>query len=123
MITKAQCVEWIAALRSGKYAQGTGGLRRLNRDGGDVYCCLGVLGDVVAKAAGCSWVNEAWEPGTNYGFLSSDDQIYHTGKLPSAFLPEDVQWRLIAMNDTERVDFDVIADYVERSVLPALLED
>src|SRR6478752_3145258 len=35
--------EWLAALRSGKYKQGQGGLH--NPDG-DTYCCLGVLCDV-----------------------------------------------------------------------------
>lgn len=36
--------EWIAALRSGDYAQGAG---KLNRNG--EYCCLGVLCDMAAK--------------------------------------------------------------------------
>jgi hypothetical protein len=33
---------WVAALRSGKYAQGAGALRK-----GDCFCCLGVLCDVL----------------------------------------------------------------------------
>lgn len=34
--------QWIAALRSGKYKQGRGYLRK-----GDYYCCLGVFCDVI----------------------------------------------------------------------------
>lgn len=34
--------EWVAALRSGKYKQGTRYLRNCN----DTYCCLGVLLDI-----------------------------------------------------------------------------
>lgn len=33
--------KWVAALRSGKYQQGRGGLRN-----GDKFCCLGVLCDL-----------------------------------------------------------------------------
>lgn len=43
---KANRKLWVEALRSGKYEQGRGRLRRL-----DNYCCLGVLADV----AGCAW--------------------------------------------------------------------
>lgn len=38
---------WVAALRSGKYEQGQSCLR----SGGDEYCCLGVLCDIVINDA------------------------------------------------------------------------
>ena len=41
---------WLKALRSGKYRQGTAGLRAE-----DMYCCLGVLCDLHSKAAFTSW--------------------------------------------------------------------
>ena len=41
-IDKALIEQWIAALRSGGYAQGKGALRRGNK-----FCCLGVLCDLV----------------------------------------------------------------------------
>jgi hypothetical protein len=43
--------EWLAALRSGKYAQGT---QRLNTSSGK-FCCLGVLCDLHSKATGTKW--------------------------------------------------------------------
>lgn len=39
---------WVAALRSGKYKQGTGQLRRGRID--PRYCCLGVLENLAVKA-------------------------------------------------------------------------
>jgi hypothetical protein len=60
MITKAQCVEWIAALRGGKYRQGSGVLRKSNSapawpDAPDTYCCLGVLGNILVETGGYVW--------------------------------------------------------------------
>lgn len=42
--------KWVAALRSGEYAQTRGRLH--TKDG---YCCLGVLEDLVAKEKGDEW--------------------------------------------------------------------
>jgi hypothetical protein len=39
---------WLRALRSGKYKQGTGCLRK-RRKGEDFYCCLGVACDLAVK--------------------------------------------------------------------------
>lgn len=41
--------EWVAALRSGEYKQGTRYLHRTYSDG-DVFCCLGVLCELAVKA-------------------------------------------------------------------------
>ena len=41
---------WVAALRSGKYRQGTEALRS-----GNTFCCLGVLCDLHAKVTFVSW--------------------------------------------------------------------
>ena len=35
--------KWVKALRSGKYKQGKGFLKQLNKDGEPRHCCLGVL--------------------------------------------------------------------------------
>jgi hypothetical protein len=39
--------EWVAALRSGKYQQGKGALKRKKRNGVIHHCCLGVLLEVL----------------------------------------------------------------------------
>ena len=40
---KRVMTKWVAALRSGKYTQATGALRKA----GDSFCCLGVLCDII----------------------------------------------------------------------------
>lgn len=42
--------QWVAALRSGEYRQGTGELHALHEDGSESFCCLGVLCDLAVKA-------------------------------------------------------------------------
>ena len=37
--------EWVTALRSGSYEQGTGSLKQENKQG-DTFCCLGVACDI-----------------------------------------------------------------------------
>lgn len=42
---------WVAALRSGKYKQGTGKLRRkIGTRGKEQFCCLGVLSELAVEA-------------------------------------------------------------------------
>lgn len=42
--------QWVAALRSGEYKQGQGGLQSITADGVATHCCLGVLCDIAVKA-------------------------------------------------------------------------
>jgi len=59
---KSQVKEkWIAALRSGEYDQGVGGLRTLTR-----FCCLGVLCDLYSKETGIEW---------NYKYISEGHPV------------------------------------------------
>jgi hypothetical protein len=43
---KEKAMEWVKALRSGKYRQGKGRLKLLDPKGKASYCCLGVLGEI-----------------------------------------------------------------------------
>jgi len=65
---------WLAALRSGKYKQGTGFLRDKN----DGYCCLGVLCDVAG------WQSEL-KAEKAYTFREPDSTVsfFSTGYLPA----------------------------------------
>lgn len=45
---------WVEALRSGKYEQGDGRLRRY-RSGVETFCCAGVLCDILAEDVGVDW--------------------------------------------------------------------
>ena len=52
---------WVAALNSGEYKQGTGCLNP-----GDGMCCLGVLTDLYAKEKGLKWVPRILGPGSDF---------------------------------------------------------
>lgn len=120
--------EWIAALRSGDYAQGEGSLRY----GGD-YCCLGVLCDL-KKSDTSYWQNArfvhngsvgagvlpfglAMELNTRgntdlYGQLEntlSINPVFYVGKDKCG---EDVTYSLAELND-EGFTFDQIADIID----------
>ena len=68
--------KWVAALRSGKYTQGRGALRRTNGE----MCCLGVLCDILAP--------DDWAPPPEKGI--NPDCFRHGGVIdtPSQRLRE-----------------------------------
>lgn len=99
---------WLAALRSGKYTQTRG---RLERTEGSVgfgpyvndpvgFCCLGVLCEV-AKEAGVI---------TDY---SADAAMVPGTVQRWAGLSGSGQNTLIQKNDSARLTFEQIADYIE----------
>lgn len=69
----AKKAQWITALRSGEYPQGTGALRFKPFDKDMTYCCLGVLSDI----NGCEWDGD-W---ARYG---------EGGRVESAVLPREL---------------------------------
>jgi hypothetical protein len=121
---------WLAALRSGEYAQTQGTLHRLgqNYDGRPAgYCCLGVLCDLAVKA-GVTKELPYTSDRTSFGKDASDKE--------SAFLPTSVQgwaglensnpevivsdemvgYSLSFLNDSRHYTFAEIAEAVERSL-------
>lgn len=123
-------VKWIAALRSGDYAQTHGTLR--DKDG---YCCLGVLCDIAAKHGKGTWrlepTNET-QYETQYTFHPVD------GGFAFSFLPAQIgRWagfedneltdpiidptakegqRAVTHNDSIKSTFAHIADLVEKNL-------
>ena len=108
--------KWLEALRSGNYQQGKGSLKVVLPDGPPVFCCLGVLADVMGK----TWTS------SNYGgseqVLIDTDGGRFTKYLPNsvesdAGLPmSTTQKHLAMMNDAEGKTFDQIADYIEANL-------
>lgn len=103
--------KWIANLRSGKYAQGRGLLRGLAND----YCCLGVLCDISGLGQ--------WENRTDDSmmlFISDKGKPYMedvVGELREDLgLTNDQVNKLISLNDTEKLTFAQIADWIEVNV-------
>lgn len=119
--------QWVAALRSGEYVQGTGKLRkRTGYNETDQFCCLGVLCDLAVKA-GVPIEVASLSSGPGYEFFTYD----HNCATP----PEDVvEWAtadsesmeflqfqsrfdvLTGMNDDLKDSFDVIAKYIEETM-------
>lgn len=94
---------WIDALRSGKYKQGPAYLRTLD----DKFCCLGVLcevGRIVPK-----------ENDYNYIYDGSSSSL--SDKLSTEFGLNDILIStLINMNDSAKMKFQQIADWVENNL-------
>ena len=105
MLTEKQKSDWIAALRSGEYKQGS---EFLKRDG--KFCCLGVLTEI----NGWSFENQTYlsEEGAE---AVKADAATGTGNLEFMGLPKykDTTYpTLAAMNDAG-VSFAEIADFLE----------
>ena len=88
--------KWVAALRSGKYEQCRGDLRR-----GDKFCCLGVACDLIDK--------DGWEK--EVGSFGMGWNGYESADLP--FILSDESRILVELNDTAGLSFEEIADYIE----------
>src|SRR6185369_13753140 len=110
-MTKAEAREWVEALRSGNYEQGTGRLRNEGRDSTGrwitAFCCLGVEREVHPDK--CQGVNS-----TGALLNSPERRAYR--------LPEDIQDDLIDLNDTDAQPFAKIADYIEINIIPELAD-
>lgn len=110
--------KWVEALRSGKYKQG----QHLLRNEKDEFCCLGVACEVYV-ASNPDAHKAVLDPDDQYSYLYRDS----SGQDHSATLSDEVrEWlgltapdgsyvasSLINLNDTERYDFDQIADVIE----------
>lgn len=93
--------EWVEALRSGEYKQGSGAL--LSQDGG--YCCLGVLAEILGELR-----PNGFHIHGNSCYLAT----FEVGASPKYFhLDELEQKTLAAMNDERQMDFNAIALYIE----------
>lgn len=104
--------KWVAALRSGKYKQGTRMLKYTGINGTFEYCCLGVLCEV-AKLETVD---------------SSPDKVFftHGGDVAAADVPVSFrakiglttsdEWRLISLNDACGRSFKQIANLIEHNL-------
>lgn len=109
--------EWIAALRSRKYKQGTGLLRQ-DDSTCHRFCCFGVLCDIID--------NKLWKKDLAGYFYFYKNEIY-CGRIPNDYIeelgiPYEEQSILIHKNDFGRKFYE-IANYLERRFKKELTED
>jgi len=118
---KENIEHWLAALRSGKYTQGRGCLRSIE----DKFCCLGVACDVYMTLTGeGKWAPSSYQPDT-YVF-TVDNEIMGSalpqkvknfygvsGSNPLIKGGDNAIW----LNDSKRVNFNQMADYIGETYL------
>ena len=109
--------EWCAALRSGKYVQGTKGVLRHGNEGPDEYCCIGVLADVIdPKGWGITEDPEIpihWCGCIEYLPPGKNGDVIFTNR------PDDtktIQRKLATMNDSGDHNFNQIAGWIEENI-------
>jgi hypothetical protein len=102
---------WVEGLRSGLFLQGREALRS-----GDLFCCLGVLCEIVKDDISLIVHPDPVADGVVMYGVGKE-----TGLLPHevaeyAGVSDEVQDQLILMNDDEQLGFDEISDWVERNL-------
>lgn len=107
MLTNEQFDAWLVALRSGKYTQGRGVLRRRNGES----CCLGVLADTL----GAEYVDASYELEPNtYVFVNlPNTEGSFVGMLPESVISYIYQDKFSAWNDRGHATFEEIAANLE----------
>ena len=105
--------EWLNALRSGEYEQGTG---LLSKDG--KFCCLGVLCDIASKKGVCKKIeyNHAHYDGNDLHLPSSVKEWCGFGSNPQGCNAYVNGKYLTTMNDIEKKSFTEIADFIEENL-------
>jgi hypothetical protein len=103
--------QWLAALRSGEYEQGTGMLHRVGQDGApDRFCCLGVLSHLAHKAGIIDKRMMTDEKGDTYYSYGSD----------AAYMPQQVcDWAGVEWDDERAEMYDVTQYEAAGRYMPA----
>lgn len=109
--------KWVKALRSGKYKQGVGKLKR-RYEGQICHCCLGVLCEITQHEFPdmIEVMDNTILTGIKYD--DRDIRLHHEleSSLRRAFgIDESVMIQLIEMNDDERLNFKEIAEWIEEN--------
>jgi hypothetical protein len=114
---------WVAALRSGEYAQTEGVLTRIRPGGGMSHCCLGVACEL-AKEAGLEMLvfdgeSEVFEQNRSYNDQKSvlplivEEWLGLSDESGSADRLMEGYTSLAELNDTGAFSFEDIADIIE----------
>lgn len=111
-MTKQQALEWVNALRSGKYKQGKSRLKQKYKDGSTRFCCLGVAADLLKLDSKSHQILQS----VSIPYNSSVEMYSY-----DLFLGKDIQIELAELNDDGK-DFEYIADYIESNIIPTLVD-
>lgn len=108
---------WVNALRSGEYEQGEGNLRVRLDNGSYEFCCLGVLCDIYRKETGeGDWGQDNFFLGeSEYLPIKVTSWAGLRDSNPVVRDSDDFNSELADLNDGG-VDFETIADYIEKQL-------
>lgn len=104
--------EWVTALRSGKYPQGTQYLSRLNDQGVREFCPLGVLCEILVDRNLMSYKDS-----TTIRFYNGDSLFAPREALTAVGILHDEASYIASINDKAHKSFSEIADYIEKTLL------
>jgi len=121
--------QWVGALRSGEYTQGTGQLREGSEEEAGAYCCLGVLCTLYDKAMGGDcWEYDSGGTATRYAHKGEKNypscavmdwaglwDVVPDGGENTVRIGRDDIGQLAILND-EGKSFEEIADLIESSL-------
>ena len=117
--------QWLEALRSGEYKQGSGCLKS-----DDEFCCLGVLSDIYAKQKDLEWSTEFYEKDPDDKFFDTNKFICGKSALPPSpvckwaelqnsnpeiYVDDYMPCSIAGMNDAG-YSFSEIADAIEEQL-------
>lgn len=126
--------KWIKALRSRKYKQGRGHLCRVQANGKENYCCLGVACEIFKKEYGFATKIAPLGPigiGPIIVKQYFNEEDSYTNYLPEvlavealgleclgAFTPSKSrpEGHLMELNDDKKLTFGKIADFIEKNL-------
>jgi hypothetical protein len=112
--------EWVNALRSGKYKQGKGNLRRGNK-----FCCLGVLCDLAAKSIPSTVaIDFAFAGAFRYdgNKCSLPDSVQNWASMSTDYGRISCDINLMKLND-KGATFLEIADFIEDNADKLFVEE
>lgn len=118
--------KWVQALRSGKYKQGHGKLKSIDQNRHSKHCCLGVLGEELAKAGLIPKPEKLEHWDTNHrtrAFMGATDLLPNR-VLDLVSLTRTDQSELAMRNDGDHCEdggfrvwsFSEIADWIETNL-------
>ena len=114
--------QWVDALRSGEYDKTEEMLHDCENGG---YCALGVLAEIHPNINYFDVGEKQTE--NDYGdTVDLDEGFYYgeefcDGDLPYNILSHTIQTKIVNMNDSEKYDFDKIADWIDENVVEVKL--
>lgn len=118
MINKKLIRKWVTALRSRRYKQGRGTLRRHGNTKKcvDRFCVLGVLCDLVDKKG---WnIPDTWHSNEIINYeLDGDKRNSYLPRVIKDKIGIGIDERYISVMNDEGCEFNQIANYLERKYL------